>query len=153
MLGKFAETFEGGCMSWQELSTISHYKTAVEIKSRLKIGEMKEALIGIEELINALARSERRALKSQLLRLMMHVIKWKSQPEKRSLSWIASIKNAREEIKDIQEDTPSLTDEVIKNLWTKCFKSAQREANAEMNKKTKLTDLSWVEVFEDEYDF
>ena len=101
-------------MNWQELSSTSHYKTAVALKDEITSGNLPEAVIGIEELIQALSRSEKRALKSQLIRLMLHIIKWQSQPEKRSLSWVASIKDAREEIADIQEETPSLTDNVIR---------------------------------------
>jgi hypothetical protein len=72
-------------MDWQELSSTSHYQTAMAIKQALQRGNVQEAITGIEELIEALSRSDKRALKSQLIRLMMHIIKWKSQPKKRSL--------------------------------------------------------------------
>lgn len=94
-------------MNWQRLSTNSHYQTAVAVQNELRQGHTDEAAAGIEELIDALARSEKRALKSQLVRLMVHVLKWKEQPDQRSRSWAASISNAREEIADIQEETPS----------------------------------------------
>jgi hypothetical protein len=53
----------------------------------------------------------------------LHVIKWQSQPERRSLSRIAGIKDAREEIVDIQEETPSLNNNVIekKPMMPKLF--------------------------------
>jgi len=82
----------------------------------------------------------------------LHVIKWQSQPERRSLSWIAGIKDAREEIVDIQEETPSLNNNIIEELWEKAFIIAKRDAQAEMYKKSTFTALSWQEVFEDEYD-
>ena len=139
-------------MNWQKLSSTSHYKTAMAVKNEIAIGNLPEAITGIEELIQALFRSEKRALKSQLIRLMLHIIKWQSQPERRSLSWIASIKDAREEIVDIQEETPSLNNNVIEELWEKAFIIAKRDAQAEMHKKSSLTALSWQEVFEDDYD-
>jgi hypothetical protein len=139
-------------MNWQELSSTSHYKTAIAVKNEIAIGNLSEASIGIEELIQALSRSEKRALKSQLIRLMLHIIKWQSQPERRSLSWIASIKDAREEIADIQEETPSLNNNVIAELWDKAFVIANRDAQAEMSKKSTVTAFSWQEVFEDDYD-
>ncbi|MDD5320742.1 MAG: DUF29 domain-containing protein [Methylococcales bacterium] len=139
-------------MNWQELSSTSHYKTAMAVKDEIAIGNLTEASIGIEELIQALSRSEKRALKSQLIRLMLHIIKWQSQPERRSLSWIASIKDAREEIADIQEETPSLNNNVLAELWDKAFIIANRDAHAEMSKKSTVTALSWQEVFEDDYD-
>ncbi len=139
-------------MNWQELSSTSHYKTAVAIKDEIQTGNILEAASGIEELIDALSRSEKRALKSQLVRLMMHIIKWKTQPERRTFSWVASIQDSREEIADIQEETPSLNDAIIQTLWDKCFTIARRDAQAEMNRKTQLQGLSWKEVFDDEYE-
>jgi hypothetical protein len=139
-------------MNWQELSTTSHYKTAVAIKDQIALNNLTEASIGIEELIQALSRSEKRALKSQLIRLMLHIIKWRSQPERRSFSWIASIKDARDEIADIQEESPSLNDSTIEGLWDKAFIIANRDAQAEMHVKSSVKSLSWHDVFEQEYD-
>ncbi len=116
------------------------------------MGHVDEAAKGIEELIEALSRSEKRALKSQLVRLMLHIIKWQSQPERRSRSWVASIKDARDEIADIQDETPSLNNAVIESLWDKAFIIAKRDAEAEMGKKSEVQSVSWEEVFEDEYE-
>lgn len=138
-------------MNWQELSATSHYQTAVAIKQELAGGNTSAAATGIEELIEALGRSEKRALRSQLVRLMAHVIKWKSQPEKRSRSWIATIYNARDEIADIQEEVPGLTDSVIRAMWDKCFRAAKREAEAEISQPARVTSLTWQEVVEDQY--
>lgn len=139
-------------MNWQELSAESHYQTAVEIERALLAGDYNEAEAGIKELIEALGRSEKRALKSQLVRLMAHVIKWQAQPAKRSYSRAATIYNAREEIGDIQSEAPSLTEDVIHKMWDKCFQSATREAEGEMNQKTSIESLSWKQVFEDDYE-
>ena len=139
-------------MNWQTLSTDSHYKTAVAIRSELEMGNVDEATKGIEELIEALSRSEKRALKSQLVRLMLHIIKWQSQPEKRSRSWLASIKDARDEIADIQEETPSLNNAVIESLWQKAFVIAKRDAEAEMGKKSDVQSVSWQDAFGYEYE-
>lgn len=87
-----------------------------------------------------------------MVRLMLHIIKWQSQPERRSLSWVASIRDAREEIADIQEETPSLNENVVKELWDKVFIIANRDAQAEMGKKSVVTSLSWQAVFDDDYD-
>lgn len=138
-------------MDWQELSATSHYQTAQEIEQELERGNIQEASTGLKELIEALGRSEKRALKSHLTRLMAHVIKWETQPDKRSRSWIATIYNAREEIKDIQEETPSLTNEIIDEVWEKCFKAAKREAEGDMNQDSSVIELSWEEVFENKY--
>src|ERR1044072_5581814 len=142
---------ERGSMDWQELSATSHYQTALEIEQELEKGNVEEASTGLKELIEALGRSEKRALKSHLTRLMAHIIKWKTQPVKRSRSWVATIYNARDEIKDIQEETPSLTNDMIEEIWNKCLKAANREAEADMNQDSSVSELTWQEVFDDDY--
>ncbi|HAN73916.1 MAG TPA: DUF29 domain-containing protein [Planktothrix sp. UBA8402] len=138
-------------MDWQDLAMGSHYLTALEVQNCLKQGNIMEATTGLEALIEAMGRSDKRALKSQLIRLMAHIIKWKCQPEKRSSSWSITILSARNEIESIQEDTPSLNTNTINLIWDKCFKQAVKEAETEMNKKCQLTALSWQEIFEQEY--
>ncbi|KEI68346.1 hypothetical protein A19Y_3591 [Planktothrix agardhii NIVA-CYA 126/8] len=98
-----------------------------------------------------MGRSDKRALRSQLIRLMAHVIKWKCQPQKRTSSWSTTILSARNEIEAIQEDTPSLNRNTIDLIWDKCFEKAVKEAETEMNQKCSLISLSWQEVFEEEY--
>ena len=139
-------------MKWQELSTTSHYQTAVAVEEALDRGDFADAKLGIQELIDALARAEKRALRSQLVRLMKHIIKWKTQPEHRSVSWTVSILNARHEIEEIQEETPSLNRAVIKEMWDRCFKNAKQEAHLEMSQKSSVDKLTWAQVFDHEYD-
>src|SRR5579863_4086901 len=61
----------------------------------------------LAEEIEDMARSEKRALKSQLARLMAHLLKWNVQRELRrknhrsANSWRGSIAGAREELHDL----------------------------------------------------
>jgi len=137
-------------MNWQELAAASHYQTAVSIRHELLTGNAGEALIGTEELIESLSRSDKRALRSQLIRLMAHIIKWKSEPERRSRSWAATIENARIEIEELLELEPALNPSVPA-LLKELFEKAKRLSEKEMGKKTLLAELSWKEVFDDEY--
>lgn len=61
----------------------------------------------IEE-IQDLGKSERRAIVSQLTRLLMHLLKWQYQPQRRSDSWLDSITDARTQIELTIADSPSL---------------------------------------------
>ncbi|MCS7014015.1 MAG: DUF29 family protein [Chloroherpetonaceae bacterium] len=137
---------------WKELVTTSHLETARAIQRELAAGNLDEAQEGLSELVDAMSRAERRAVRSQLIRLMKHIIKWKAQPEKRSVSWAVSIASARDEIATTQEYEPSITDDVIRAMWEKAFQQAKKEAELEMQKKCNLESLSWQEVFQDEYD-
>jgi len=137
-------------MNWKELAMTSHYQTAVAINNELKQGHIEDSTIGIEELINALSRSEKRALRSQLNRLMMHIIKWQIQPNRRSRSWQSTISNARIEIEEILEEEPHLKPQVPQ-LWGKCFKAACQIAKDETGIKPTLSELTQEDVFQTEY--
>ncbi|MFN8475585.1 MAG: DUF29 domain-containing protein [Anaerolineae bacterium] len=137
-------------MDWAKLSATSHYQTAQAIRDELRQQNIEEATNGLEELIDALGRSERRALRSQLTRLMMHILKWKIQPERRSRSWVASITEARIEIQSLLEDEPSLI-AVLPELWDRCFAAATRLAEDETGVKPSVAGLTENEVFVAEY--
>ncbi len=102
--------------NWPEIVFNSHYLTAIEVKKSLEAGDVMEAEEGVEQLIDAMARSDRRAVKSQLARLMKHIIKRKTQVPRRSLSWVRTVNNARVEIRYIQEETPSIAKENVIDL-------------------------------------
>lgn len=137
-------------MDWQELATTSHYQTAVTVKEQLLKGDIEEATAGLEELIDALSRSDKRALRSQLIRLMVHIIKWKTQPENRSRSWAATIASARIEIAEMLESEPSLKP-LVPAWLTDLFEKAAYIAQKEMGQQTALTELSWQAIFDEEY--
>ncbi len=137
-------------MNWKELAMTSHYQTAVAIQNEIKQGHIENITTGIQELIDALFRSDKRALRSQLTRLMMHIIKWQIQPERRSRSWLITIENARIEIEEILEEEPHLKPQVSK-LWDKCLNAANRLAKKETGIKHNLNTLTQEEVFKTEY--
>lgn len=61
----------------------------------------------IEE-IEALGRKERQELRNRLGVLLGHLLKWQFQPEKRSNSWLGTIREQRIQIKLLLGDSPSL---------------------------------------------
>lgn len=70
----------------------------------------------LAEEIEAVGRSERREIRSRLEILLVHLLKWQFQPEWRSMSWEASIDEARQRMADVIEDNPSLAAEPAKAL-------------------------------------
>ena len=137
--------------NWKELVTTSHLETVKAIQHELEAGNLEEAEEGLDLLLESMSKQARRSVQSQLIRLMKHIIKWKLQPERRSVSWAVSIVNARYEISEAQEYEPSITDEVIRGMWERAFKQAKKEAELEMQKKSNIDALSWDEVFNDDY--
>ncbi|MFM5983618.1 MAG: DUF29 domain-containing protein [Sphaerospermopsis kisseleviana] len=138
-------------LTWDELVFQSPYLAVEKAKELLKEGKMAEVDQILESLAESMGRSEKRAVISQVTRLMLHIIKWKCQPEKRSASWVISIRSARREIADSQEEMPSLNREFLESIWDKCFTSAKQDARDEMGKKPEITALTWEEVFEENY--
>ncbi|HEY7495996.1 MAG TPA: DUF29 domain-containing protein [Candidatus Tectomicrobia bacterium] len=138
-------------IDWHTLATTSHYQTAVAVKQALQGGDEDSVMKGLEELIDALSRSDRRALESHLMRLMQHIIKWRVQPEHRSPSWAATIRTARRQITRLQRDTPSLNRRVIEAIWDDVLLDAVDEVESEMNQHVPPIALTWEEVFEAEY--
>lgn len=136
---------------WEELTATSYVDTVTELQTTLAEHDYEQVSEGLQTLLTSMSQELKRALRSQLSRLMMHVIKWKIQPEKRSGSWAVSILDARENIEEIISEKPSLNRQFIQDVWDRTVQQAIRKAEEETQRRTTLTDLSWSEVFEDEY--
>jgi hypothetical protein len=70
----------------------------------------------VAEEIRSLGDSEFKGARSQLRRMLMHLIKQKIQPERDGGSWRASIVNAQSEIQDAIDLSPSLRRKLEKSL-------------------------------------
>lgn len=140
---------------WEELVADSYYETISTIQEKLKRYEVDEALVGLDYLYQNMANRDKREFLSFLTLAMMYILKWRHQPEKRSKSWLKTIRNAREEMEILREDVPSITREYIEANWAKAFKRAAERAEFEMKLDNKRdfspSPLTWKEVFEDDY--
>jgi hypothetical protein len=77
------------------------YAWSLELAALLRAGRVGEAaLAAIAEEIESLGKTEKRELVSRLTVLLLHLLKWESQPAGRGNSWRLSIANARDEIAD-----------------------------------------------------
>ena len=65
-------------------------------------------LQNVAEEIEDLGKSERSAVRSQLRRMLVHLVKSRIQPERSGASWRGSVASARTEILDHFADSPSL---------------------------------------------
>ena len=83
----------------------------------------------IEE-IEDMGRRERQSLKSNLVILLLHLLKWQFQPGKQSHSWKASIVEHRQRLEDSVEASPSLKP-YLETLLTKAYGNAVERAAAE----------------------
>jgi hypothetical protein len=86
----------------------------------------------LAEEMQVLAASERRALRSFLRGLLLHLLKWHYQPSMRQTghSWQTSIKHGRREVRDILEDEPGLRPLVDETL-VRAYQYAREDASDE----------------------
>lgn len=138
--------------NWENIATTSEHYAVVEIKKSFQEDNLLDVEGGLTVLLDVMGRSEKRAVHSQLIRLMHHIVKWKIQPSKRSRSCAVTIKNARREIEDEKKYSPSLNDSFILSIWDECFLQAKEDAEYITQRKAKnIMPLTWHEVFEEEY--
>ncbi len=137
---------------WAELIATSEYDALLAVREALRNGDIEEAEVGLQELIETVARIHRVTVGSHLRQLMAHILKWKIQPELRSRSWSRTIVNARNEIDDVLKSVPTVTEGVIRDeLWDDAFHRGKKLAETETGLKVTISNLTWEEVFDDEY--
>ncbi|MBD2436498.1 DUF29 domain-containing protein [Nostoc sp. FACHB-110] len=93
----------------------------------------------IEE-IETLGRKERQELRNRLGVLLGHLLKWQYQSQKRSSSWLSTIREQRIQIKLLLEDSPSL-----KSYFNEIFLTAYQLGLALAIRETQLGEQVFPE--------
>ena len=107
------------------------YAWALEQAKLLRAGKLEQLDVEhIAEEIESMGKSERRALVSQLARLLMHLLKWEFQPERRSRSWRLTIQDAQAKTDRLLRDNPSLKG-MLPELMGEAYEDARRAAAIE----------------------
>lgn len=83
----------------------------------------------IEE-VEAMGRSERRSLENNLVVILLHLLKWQYQPERRSGSWKGSITEHRRRVRMALKESPSLKP-YLSEILAECYADASRIASDE----------------------
>ena len=107
----------------------------------------------IEDLESMGAR-ERRELVNRLVVLLVHLLKWQFQPERRGISWRRTIKAQRMEIADLLSDNPSLKSEMestVERAYNKARFYAADETNLSEQSFPRENPYSPEQLFNDEY--
>ncbi len=122
MLSQFTESqlYNQDFYAWTQ-------STAQLLKSQ-RWGEVDWANL-IEE-VESMGRAEKNALKSNLRVVLMHLLKYKYQTEKRSRSWLATITEHRQRIEDELSDSPSLK-AYLEEVFEQTYAQARRQAVVE----------------------
>jgi hypothetical protein len=90
--------YEGDFAAWAEAQA-----------EALRAGQLDALdLANLAEEIGDLSNRERDAIESHLETLVLHLLKWRYQPDRRTRSWEATIKVARRNIAKLLRRSPSL---------------------------------------------
>lgn len=111
----------------------------------LKEGNFAEIdLENLLEELESMGRSDKNALKSNLRVLLMHLLKYKYQPEKQTNSWLYTIIEHRIRLEDAFKTSPSLY-RFFEEIFSESYQNARKLAAGE-------TGLS-IEIFPPESPF
>jgi hypothetical protein len=97
--------------------------------NQLRAGEF--SAIDLENLLEELetmGRSEKRAIKSLLIKLLEHLLKlkcWDSERERNQGHWKGEIRTFRIQIKDELKDSPSLKPYILE-IFDQCYQDARK---------------------------
>ena len=95
----------------------------------------------LAEEIESLGRSDRREIESRLKPLLVHLLKWRFQRERRTKSWEATIREQRARIAKILQESPSL-----KNYPQEVLQEEYGYARWDAAKETGLPDVTFPET-------
>jgi hypothetical protein len=87
-------------------------------------------LANLIEEIEAMARKDRKAVKSNLIVLLIHLLRYQYQPEQRSNSWRGSVLEHRRRLRDDFEESPSLRPQAA-SVFARAYTDAREQASVE----------------------
>ncbi|MGH6903728.1 MAG: DUF29 domain-containing protein [Geminicoccaceae bacterium] len=99
--------------------------------SRLRKGRLEELdVVNLLEEIEDMGRSEKRAVESNLVVLLTHLLKYRFQPDQRSSSWRGSIVEHRRRLRKLMRESPSLLP-YAREIFSECYADGCEQAAAE----------------------
>lgn len=108
----------------------------------LRQGKLAQVdLENIAEEIESMGKSDKRAISSYLHNILLHLLKWQYQSNRRSRSWENSIDNSRRQVERITMDSPSLQAQ-LPDLIMAEYVSARRSAS----RQTRLPLTTFPEI-------
>ena len=112
--------------------------------------------VNLIEEIEDMSKRERKSLKSRLITLMMHLLKWQVQSENQCNSWRATIEAQRLEINKLLQEMPSLKNDLPveiqnENNYKIALLKAVQETNLNKNKFPNEMPYSQAQLLDDEF--
>jgi hypothetical protein len=97
----------------------------------LREGRLTELdVLNLLEEVESMGNSDKLALSGNLVVVLLHLLKWQYQPNKRTRSWEKSIAEHRRRIDEGFEISPSLKRYYLQ-IFDKCYRNARKQAKIE----------------------
>lgn len=110
------------------------YTWTMEQAALLRAGRLGELdLANLAEEIETLGRSEFSALASAYRVILIHMLKWDHQPEKRTRAWATSIETQRVHVDEELQDSPGLKPRIGEAI-ERAYRRARIEAASQMRR-------------------
>ena len=114
------------------------YSWALEQAALLRENRIYELdLFNLAEEIETLGRSEFSALVSAYRVILIHMLKWDFQPERRTRSWVLSIRTERVGVEEELQDSPGLKTRMGEAV-ERAYRRARMEAASQMRRSEKM---------------
>jgi Domain of unknown function DUF29 len=141
--------------SKQSLYEDDHHEWTVRQAALIRAGRVGELdLDHIAEELDDLGSEIYRRLESALTVLFAHILKWDYQPERRSRSWEATIREQRKRIAKLLEKNPSLKSKLAE-ATTEGYDYGRDRASGETGMPVEsfpeASEYSWHDVMEREF--
>jgi uncharacterized protein DUF29 len=105
----------------------------------------------LAEEIESLGRSDRRELRSQITRILRHLLKLEASPAAESRAgWRSTVREARSEIESVLDDSPSLRGEA-EAMIKKQIRAAAELAADDLGQHGEPADAVWKRLEGEEY--
>lgn len=130
---------------------------ANEQASLIRAGHFDQLdLTHIAEEIEDVGKSEQRELASRMAVLLAHILKWKFQPQKRSVSWTLTIKEQRRLLVRRIQKTPSLgpmfvDPEWIDEIWVDAKALAEKETGLDIGTYPEVCPWAMAHVLAEDW--
>ena len=124
----------------------------VELLSQKRFDKLD--LDNLIEEIDAIARKDKREVKSRLTILLVHLLKYRYQAQKQSRSWLGTTDEQRNELELVFEDSPSLRAyafSVLESAYAKARKRAAKETSLELKTFPATCPYSLEQVLDEDF--
>jgi predicted DNA-binding ribbon-helix-helix protein len=144
--------FSGGSAS---LYRSDYYGWVQEQIAHLKARRF--AALDLENLIDEvgdLGKAEIKELRSALRILLVHMLKWKHQPERRSRSWVLSIRNGQRGAMRSMRESPSLKplrNGIVEDAYGDARLVAADETGLKLSTFPETCPFSWDEIMDETF--